>query len=395
LPICGSLRLMTRPTNEGLFQLVLGAMGCALLGAACGSPAGQSTGGPEETGGGATGGSALSSGGTPGVGGVAASAGGVVGGIGGVSPGSGGAGPGAGGVPASGVGGGPEPAGGTSQGSGGSPGGGSGWVEEWAMASSDRFGSRGDGATQANSGAIEPDAHDGLALQLTLGSGADPSPSGAAEVYSDELFQYGEVSARLKTADCGADANAGVVTGLFTYFNDGSDENGDGLPDNSEIDFEWLCADPSTVYLTVWTDYRDGDGAQRRVSRAVRVSTGEILWTCFYTSFGDCEEELTGDEASPGALPALPDYNSSHAFAEYGFEWRSDAVTFWMRQDGAAPKTVLWDYRGPAARIPARSSAILTNVWHTSDWSPPGLGAAIESPSQDVSAWVDWTKLSP
>jgi hypothetical protein len=227
---------------------------------------------------------------------------------------------------------------------------------------------------------------------LLLGANPQPTPAGASEVGTNERVQFGTYSSRLRTADCSGQPNAGVVTGFFTFFNDGSDSNADGLPDNSEIDFEWLCAAPEILYLTMWTDYRDSDSAQKRVSRGVNLSTGTILYTCYYTSFGDCAQTLSGAEATPSTVAALAGYNSSAAYYEYGIDWASDRVVWWMRNPQGTDQIVLWDYRGPKARITQVPAALLTNVWHTSDWPPDGQPNAIQAPTQPVPGWVDWTR---
>ena len=207
-------------------------------------------------------------------------------------------------------------------------------------------------------------------------------------------FSFGTFASRLRTANCTGQSNAGVVTGLFTYFNDGTDTTADGLPDNSEIDFEWLCAEPQTIYLTLWTDYRDSDGAHKRVGRAVNLATGTILFTCYYTDFGDCTETLSFVEATPSTIAAIADYDSSKSYYEYGFDWSADGVVWWMIHPTRGDKIVLWDYRGPRARITQIPGAFLTNVWHTSDWPPASKPNAIQAPTQAVSVSVDWTSYT-
>jgi hypothetical protein len=231
-------------------------------------------------------------------------------------------------------------------------------------------------------------------VSLTLAANPKPTPNGGAEVGTNDRFSFGTFASRLRTADCIGQPNAGVVTGLFTYFNNGTDLTGDGLPDNSEIDFEWLCAEPETVYLTMWTDYRDSDGAQKRVGRAINLATGAILHTCYYTAFGDCSETLKGVEASPGTIGALSGYNSSSGYYEYGFDWATDSVVWWMIHPTSGQKIILWDYRGPKSRITQVPAAFLTNVWHTSDWPPESKASAIQPPTQAVNLWVDSTSFT-
>lgn len=231
-------------------------------------------------------------------------------------------------------------------------------------------------------------------LQLELPANPLSGPRGGPEIATRNLCLYGHFSTRLKTADSSSQPKAGVVTGYFTYFNDRKDYNSNGLPDNSEIDFEWLAAQPEVVYMTLWTDYRDADAAQRRVGRAVNLATGQILYTCYFEAFGQCQP-LGGPEAEPMTIAPLPGYNSATGFYEYGFDWSPSGVTWWMTHPATDQKLVLWDYRGPAGRIPSVAAYYMTNVWHTPDWSPDGMPEAVERPSTPLSVFVDWTRYRP
>jgi beta-glucanase (GH16 family) len=88
-----------------------------------------------------------------------------------------------------------------------------------------------------------------------LNPNASRGVGGSPAAETKSRYKYGTYWTRVKTANCSAQPKAGVVTGIFTYFNDGADRNGNGLPDNNEIDFEWLGAKSEVVYLTIWTDY--------------------------------------------------------------------------------------------------------------------------------------------
>ncbi|SEE83758.1 glycoside hydrolase family 16 protein [Ruania alba] len=250
--------------------------------------------------------------------------------------------------------------------------------------------------SSAEPGTPDQDAGDGEALRLELPKNATPGAGGGAYGESADRFLYGTFESRLRTADCSSQPDAGVVTGqMFTYFHDGSDSDGDGLPDNSEIDFETLCAQPEVLYMTVWTDYRPSDGAQSRVMRAVNLATGEILSTCHYAGFGGhfCDP-LAGDEAQPTSIPAVPGFDSSSAYYEYGFTWEPDGVHFWIVAGGQT--ITLWDYQGPSDRIPQVPAYLLHNVWHTDGWWPEGEPDAVERPSvRGIAAHIDWTRITP
>ncbi len=263
-------------------------------------------------------------------------------------------------------------------------------AENWAGTSSSSFDFWPRAGSTVTSGVHDTGAVDGSALRLTLAAKPQPRPSGGAEVSSKSAVKYGTFELRAKTADCSAQPNAGVVTGLFTYANDGHDHDGDGITDNSEIDIEVLCAQPEVLWLTIWTDYVDG-GAQRRVSRVVNVRTGQITDTCYHESFEDCHA-LSGTEAQPSTIAAHPSFNSATAYHEYGFTWNSTGVRYWVVLDGTP--VILWDYRGPAQRVPSQPSQFLQNVWHTTDWTPPDHPGALQRPTAPVVACVDWTRVS-
>jgi hypothetical protein len=130
--------------------------------------------------------------------------------------------------------------------------------EEWQHPTSDLFtvyATANQGT--AKSANADHDALDGWSLKLTLNSNAKRGVSGSSAAETKSRYKYGTYWARVKTANCSAQPKAGVVTGIFTYFNDGANHNGNGLPDNSEIDFEWLCAKPEVVHLSIWTDYQE------------------------------------------------------------------------------------------------------------------------------------------
>lgn len=265
------------------------------------------------------------------------------------------------------------------------------FLENWNAASSPYFVARAPSFDRVIFNIPDEAANDSSVVQLKLPANPSPGPGGGAEIDSRSTYLYGQFSTRLKTADCAGQPKAGVVTGYFTYSKDGQDYNGNGLPDNSEIDFEWLGAEPEVVYLTMWTDYRDSDAAQRKVGRAINLKTGRILYTCYFEAFGQCQS-LTGGEAEPPAITAMPAYNSATRYYEYGFDWTPTEVTWWMIDPETGQRVILWDYRGPSSRIPARPSFYMTNVWYTPGWYPEGMSDAIQKPTLPVSMFVDWTR---
>ena len=271
-----------------------------------------------------------------------------------------------------------------------------GWIENWNVPTSNRFITLEPGESQAQSNSSDAAAEDGKALALILAAHPGTGPGNGPEVETVEAHRYGTYTSRLKTADCSSQPLAGVVTGYFVYFNDGSDTNGDGLPDNTEIDFEWLCAEPGTIYLTMWTDYRDADAAHKRVARKINLQSGEIAYTCYFENFdpGDCQP-LSGAEAQPASILPVSNYDSSQVHYEYGFEWTNRRVTWWMVDPASGEKRILWDYRGVSRRIPQQPAYYMTNLWHTDNWAPDGQPGAIQSPQAPVTASVDWSRFEP
>lgn len=261
--------------------------------------------------------------------------------------------------------------------------------EDWAGNATSLYTEYARGGSSVTSGVSDSAAGDGKALNLTIPAGAGSSPGNAAEVASKEQFLYGSFSSRVKTADCSGQQKTGAVTGIFTYGNDGTDQDGDGLTDNSEIDIEVLCARPDVVNLTIYTDYADSTAQSQRVSRIVDLKAGKVLSTCYYTDFsGNCVEVLSGDQNSPATVPAIAGFDSSTSYNDYRIDWTQDRVLFTLT-DGSGQETTLWDYQGPSERIPHRPASYLVNFWHTSDWAAEARPGSVQPPTAPLTVSVD------
>jgi hypothetical protein len=269
-----------------------------------------------------------------------------------------------------------------------------GFLENWAQDTSPYFMMLTPGASQIHANQPDPAAQDGRVVQLQLAAGPTPGPGGGPELETTQLYRYGQYQARLKTANCQDQPLAGVVTGYFVYFNDGLDHNLNHLPDNSEIDFEWLCAEPEVIYLTAWTDYRDSDERHKRIGRKINLRTGRLEYSCYFESFGQCQP-LSGPENQPEQVPALPAYDSSSAYYQYGLDWSANRLLFWVVDPATGQRLTLWDYQGPARRIPNLAAYYMVNVWHTPNWTPEGKPQAVQPPTQPLSIFVDWLSLEP
>lgn len=265
------------------------------------------------------------------------------------------------------------------------------FTENFAAASSAYFNFLQQGGSTITSGFSDAGASDGKSVRLALPANAAAGPNSAPNLQSTTLYSFGTFEARLKTADCSSQPNTGIVNGFFTYLNDGTDQNGNGIADNSEIDFEILCAEPNVIWLTQWTDYQDSPLAMKRIYRELDLATGQIRRTCYSEGYGVCTQDLTGSstEGSPSSITPIAGFNSSTAYYTYGFTWASNRLT-WYIYNASGQKIILWDYQGPSSRITQRSAYYFFNVWHTSSWAPTTNGAALEANNTPRFMDVDW-----
>lgn len=152
---------------------------------------------------------------------------------------------------------------------------------------------------------------------------SDPAgPGRGPEICSRHYTYYGSYSARLRVPDVtSVQPNAGAVVGYFTY----NMERERGL---SEIDWEWLIADPEIVYIGTWTGKQD---SLQRIGRIINLAKG-IIYETIYTSphDGGRRHRLTGEQNQPETIPAIKDYNAAKRFYTYGFDWYPDRLVWWM-----------------------------------------------------------------
>jgi hypothetical protein len=259
-------------------------------------------------------------------------------------------------------------------------------VENWAAPSL-----RYHAVTPVTKMPVLPDAGaiDGMALKLQLDAYPESGPHGGAVIASNSLYRYGNFGTRMKTADCTGQDHPGVITGTFAYSYDHADANHNGVTDNDEIDIEFLCGQPDVVYLSIWTDYSETSNDLREITRAINLRTGEVLSNCYIVADGSgCQPPLEG-ENSPASVPAIAGFNSATQFHTYSFNWQPDDVTFYATDD-AGQRIVLWDYRGPASRIPGNPAFFMQNVQYTRTWNPLN-GPSHNQPTADTSAYIDST----
>lgn len=213
----------------------------------------------------------------------------------------------------------------------------------------------------------------------------DPADSAGAgrgpEIISTVFTHFGTYSSRLKVPDVRkVQPNTGAVVGYFTYYVD-------SIAGLSEIDFEWLVAEPSIIYVGTWTGQY---GQLKRIGRTVNLAKGIIYNTAYREGYQGTNVPLTGEQNKPETVPALADYDASARFYTYGFDWSGNRITWWIINPADNKKQILWDYHGSMVGIPQHASLYRVNFWHTNNWSVETNAASVERPAQPYELEVDW-----
>lgn len=218
----------------------------------------------------------------------------------------------------------------------------------------------------------------------------DPLDSAGAgrgpEIISKKFTHFGTYSARLKVPDVkDIQPNVGAVVGYFTY-------HVDSLPGLSEIDFEWLIADPTVIYVGTWTGHA---GELVRVGRTINLAEGIIYNTIYKEDHKNLITPLTGKQNQPESIAAIADYDASAKFYTYGFDWRADGIRWWMIHPTSGKKIVLWDYQGSTKGIPQHRTLYRMNFWHTDNWPVETNEHSVEKPTNSYELEVDWMSYEP
>ncbi|MEO7767593.1 MAG: glycoside hydrolase family 16 protein [Ferruginibacter sp.] len=138
--------------------------------------------------------------------------------------------------------------------------------------------------------------------QDSVGAGRGP------EIISKYYTHFGSYSARLKVPKVkDVQPNVGAVVGYFTY-------NVDSIPGLSEIDFEWLIADPSIIYIGTWTGHY---GELKRIGRTINLAKGTILSTIYKENYNGTSTPLSGMQNLPETIPVIEGYDASSKFYTY------------------------------------------------------------------------------
>ncbi|MBB6326895.1 beta-glucanase (GH16 family) [Algoriphagus iocasae] len=214
----------------------------------------------------------------------------------------------------------------------------------------------------------------------------EAGPGKGPEIISKKFTHFGTYSTRLKVPDVkDKQPNVGAVVGYFNYY----DDDKKGL---SEIDFEWLIADPSIIYIGTWTGEH---GKLQRIGRIINLAKGEILETISKINYDGTPTALEGRQNMPESIQAIENYDASSQFYTYGFDWKSDRLRWWMIHPETADTVTLWDYQGSKLGIPQHSSKYRMNFWHTKDWAVEGNPNSLEKPNFPFELEVDWMEYMP
>lgn len=218
----------------------------------------------------------------------------------------------------------------------------------------------------------------------------DPADSAGAgrgpEIISNHFTYFGSYSARLKVPHVRSiQPNTGAVVGYFTYYMD-------SVYGLSEIDFEWLVADPTIVYIGTWTGF---NGQLKRIGRTINLAKGIIYNTAYREGYAGENIPLTRAQNKPDAVQAIAGYDASARFYTYGFDWAANRLTWWVAHPVTGKKIILWDYQGAQRGIPQHPSQYRMNFWHTNNWAVETNANALEKPLQPYELQVDWMKYEP
>lgn len=226
-----------------------------------------------------------------------------------------------------------------------------------------------------------------LRMDTTDVAGAGRGP----EIGSKELTHFGTYSARIRVPDVTrVQPNLGAVVGYFTY-------RMDPVHGLSEIDYEWLIADPEIIYIGTWTGPR---GDLQRIGRTINLAKGIIYSTSYRADRAERNErgQLTGLQNQPEKITPIENYNAAARFYTYGFDWYPDRLTWWIIHPDTNEKIILWDYQGSTPNftgIPTTPTRYLLNFWHTNNWTVETNPNSIEKPLYPYALEIDWMSYKP
>jgi hypothetical protein len=223
-------------------------------------------------------------------------------------------------------------------------------------------------------------------LLFKINPEGEPGAGRGPEISSKYFTHFGTYAARLKIPDVKSiQPDVGAVVGYFTYHMD----KVQGL---SEIDFEWLIADPRIIYIGTWTGQQ---GDLRRIGRIIDITSGKIYNTSYKERKSGFSRTLTGLQNQPDSIAPIESYNATSQFNIYGFDWYHDRIRWWMIHPVTADTVVLWDYHGSKEGIPQNSTHYMMNFWHTNNWPVETNPHSIEKPRYPFETDIDWMSYKP
>ena len=234
---------------------------------------------------------------------------------------------------------------------------------------------------------VESPSEKGTKIMLFKIDPEDPAGAGRGpEIVSKDFTHFGTYSARIKVPNVvNVQPNVGAVVGYFTY-------HMDSVAGLSEIDFEWLIADPTIIYVGTWTGER---GNLQRIGRIINLAEGVIYSTSH--RIGQGKNELFTDRLQnlPETIQPIENYDASSQFYTYGFDWYPDRLRWWMLHPTTGETIVLWDYSGSTLGIPQNQTHYRLNFWHTNNWPVETNRNSIEKPLHNYELEIDWISYSP
>jgi hypothetical protein len=206
------------------------------------------------------------------------------------------------------------------------------------------------------------------------------------EIISNNFTHFGTYATRLRIPDVrNIQPNVGAVVGYFTY-------HVDSVFGLSEIDFEWLIADPEIIYIGTWTGPH---GDLRRIGRTINLADGIIYNTSYKERLSGFIRPMTGIQCQPDTITPIEGYDASSQFYTYGFDWFPDRIRWWMIHPATADTVVLWDYQGSQVGIPQNRTRYRLNFWYTDSWPVETNPNSIEKPLHPYETEIDWMSYDP
>lgn len=213
------------------------------------------------------------------------------------------------------------------------------------------------------------------------------------QVITKDYTFYGTYSARMRVPDIRkAQKNLGAAAGLYVH--DIDEKYG-----CSAIDFELRIADPTKVYLAAWTGK---EGNLNRISRTIDLVKGSII-DCSYGTGSAETGKLTDEQNSPSTITAISNFDASKQFYIYGFDWKPESITWWMKLNDTSEKIILWEFKGKELfpdtyapdGIPVLPARNATSFWHSNTRLAHGMNTAKEAPKYPFEMEIDWMSYEP